>query len=80
MSGYFKVISKSDDLAVVDIAGWNCHAVALHRRRVERIRRDIEAIQKHVVGGGHQLAQDLWEEFSALLAATERKSDENKGV
>ena len=70
MNGYSKLISKSDDLAVVEIAGWDCHAVALHRRRVERIRRDIEEIQKHVDGDGHRLTHVLWEEFSALLSST----------
>jgi len=72
MSGYSKLISKTDDLAVVNIVGWDGHAVALHWRRIERITRDIEAIQKYVGGEGQHLAHVLWEEFSALLAATNR--------
>jgi len=73
MSGYSKLVSKTDEVAVVDVAGWDGHAIALHPRRVERIKRDIEEIQKHVDGEGHQLAHVLWEEFAALVSTTKRK-------
>lgn len=67
MSGYYKLISKDTDLAVVDIAGWACHGIVLHQRRIERLKREIEELQNHISGDGNMLAQSLWEEFDALL-------------
>lgn len=71
MSGYYKLISKSDDVAVVSLAGWDCNGVVLHRKRIEEMRKEVEAIQEHVRGEGHQLAQVLWEELGALSLLAE---------
>lgn len=76
MSGYYKLIWKDDSLAVLDIVGWKGRAVALQRDRVERMIKQIEAVQDHVEGDGHRLAHALWEEFSFLLSYTQPLNDE----
>jgi hypothetical protein len=73
MSGYHKLISKGEDFALVDIPGWEGHGVVLRRRRLERLKRDMEELQRYVHGDGHHLAHVLWEEFSALLSRAERR-------
>jgi len=71
MNGYYKLISKSDDVAVVSLAGWDCNGVVLHRKRIEEMRKEVEAIQEHVRGEGHRLAHVLWENLGALISLAE---------
>ena len=72
MNGYYKLLTKGDDYAVLDIAGWDSPAVALHRRRVESIKRQLEEIQDLVHNGNQADAQFhlLWEELTTLISAT----------
>jgi hypothetical protein len=66
MSGYYKLISRSDDTALVDVVGWSSRAVVLNEARLSRIIADLEALQVGVHGEAARSVHLLWEEFRAF--------------
>jgi hypothetical protein len=74
MSGYFKLESKTDRTAVVEIPGWQSNGVVLSEDYIQEMIEDIESLQRHVHGDGNQVAQNLWGSLSALKRQCKRSS------
>jgi hypothetical protein len=76
MDGYYKLIRKDKDLAIVEVAGWEHYGVVLSREHIDQLKVDVEALHDHVHGEGHRLIHFLWEHISSLQGQARSKQED----